>query len=282
MIGFVALFAAVVVVVFVALPRDIRKVPRRDHAIQVARIVHHLRVLSRLFDEAVPVVQEFSRAMLALFKSAGANYALLGAEERCCGDPARRLGDEGLFQDICRQNIAVFNKYGIKKIVTSCPHCFHVLKNEYPSLDGSFDVYHHAHFLTRLLESNALHIPLPRERLSVFYQDPCYLGRYNGNVTDARTLIDREAKAGLLNPAEGDQAFCCGGGGGQMWLDVRKGERIENVRMNQIETSRPDTIATACPYCKIMFDSALASRAARGEKWSPPIKDIAELLAENL
>lgn len=229
-----------------------------------------------------PLGQEISRAMLRLLDSANVNYAVLGTEERCCGDPARRLGDEGLFQEVCRENIATFKNYNITKILTHCPHCFNMFKNEYPLLGGCFEVLHHTRLLRGLVVGRRVSERQPPQRANLFYQDPCYLGRYNGGFDDARKLIESIPAAHLSNTGGGEKAFCCGGGGGQLWLDVRAGERIENVGMARIARTQPEIIATACPFCKIMFDTALASRSARGEKWSPRIKDIAELLAEVL
>ncbi len=229
-----------------------------------------------------PLGQEISRAMVTVLNSTGVRYAVLGNEERCCGDPARRLGEEGLFQDICRKNIITFAEYGISTIVTNCPHCFNIFRNEYPLLGGEFRVLHHAQYLADLWVKQGRTDLQHTSTESIFYHDPCYLARYNADIPNARRFLQNNLAVDVLNSSAPEKTLCCGGGGGQMWIDVHEGDRIENVRIAQIEEATPDTVATACPYCKIMFDTALSSRAARGEKWTPRIKDVAELWAERL
>jgi Fe-S oxidoreductase/nitrate reductase gamma subunit len=229
-----------------------------------------------------PLAQEISHAVLSLLNRSGIRFALLGTKESCCGDPARRIGEEGLFQKICRENIALFHGHRVRKIITQCPHCYNILKNEYPLMGGNYEVYHHSQLFSHLVAAKKLDVVKGLKYSTVFFQDPCYLGRYNQNFNDGRYLIQSIPSLSLLNPGGGDKAFCCGGGGGQMWLEVREGKRVENVRFAQIGTLKPEIIATACPFCKIMLDTARASQPATERQQALPIKDIAELLIEAL
>jgi Fe-S oxidoreductase len=226
-----------------------------------------------------PLAQSVSIALLKILDQAGMDYALLAQKERCCGDPARRLGEEGLFQRACKENIETFHEYGVKNIVTPCPHCYNIFKNEYPLFGSDFKVYHHSQLLAQWVSEKKFNLSGGRKYRSAFYQDPCYLVRYNPVFKESREIIGNIPSLNLLNPRGADKSFCCGGGGGQMWLDVRQGDRVENVRFAQIEKFNPELIITACPFCKIMFDSATT---ARGVADQYRIKDISELLLESI
>ena len=226
----------------------------------------------------VNLAQDISRAVLKLLGQGGIRHALLGKEERCCGEPARRMGEEGLFQKICRENISLFDGYGIKKIITHCPHCYHTFKNEYPLLGGKYEVYHHSQLPALLGFENKLSVHGESKYASIFFQDPCYLARYNGIYKEPRKVIRNLLSGTLVNIESWDRSFCCGGGGGHMWLDIQAGRRIETVRLEQIQRLEPEVIATACPFCKIMLDSALSSL---GDADRFQVKDISELLLES-
>lgn len=225
------------------------------------------------------LAQEVSRSVLELLRQGGIRHALLGKKERCCGEPARRMGEEGLFQKICRENIRLFNEYGVKKIITHCPHCYHTFKNEYPLLGGRYDVYHHSQMLSLPDLKNKFGTSKENPSRSFFFQDPCYLTRYNGISQEPRDIITNSLSGTLINTERWDRSFCCGGGGGHMWLDIRAGRRIENVRFEQIQRLGPEVIVTACPFCKIMLDAAVSSSGAT-ERFR--IKDISELMLESV
>ena len=194
----------------------------------------------------------------------------------CCGDPARRLGAEHIFQVLATNNIQLLSSYNIKKIVTACPHCFNTLKNEYPQLGGRFEVIHHSQFIADLFRENRLKIGQAREAL-VTYQDPCYLGRYN-DVYQAPRQVLRSIPGTTLVELEPNRrdGFCCGGGGGRMWLEENAGQRINEMRLGQAMDTRASIIATACPYCLQMFEDAARGKDAGGRV---QIRDIAELVA---
>ncbi len=220
--------------------------------------------------------RQIASAMGRILQAAGVRFAILGTEETCCGDPARRLGNEYLFQILAQQNIENLKKYGVKKIVTACPHCFNVLKNEYPQFGGDFEVVHHTQYLAELIRSGRLKL---RRNLTerVTYQDSCYLGRYNDIYDEPRWVLKQLAGA---EPVEmrrhRAKAFCCGGGGGRMWIE-ETGTRISYLRLEEAIAVRAGILATACPFCLQMFDDAV--KAKKVEEELRPL-DIAELVAQ--
>jgi Fe-S oxidoreductase len=217
-----------------------------------------------------------TRAVAGLMKQAGVNFGILGEEEMCCGDPARRLGAEHLFQMAAANNIRLFSDYNIRKIVTACPHCFHTLKNEYPPLGGRFEVVHHSRFIADLIRDNKLKIDRVAETL-VTYHDSCYLGRYNGIYRPPRQVLESIPGLRLVEMEQNHKnCFCCGGGGGRMWLEEGAGQRISEVRLNQAIDTRARVMATACPFCLQMFEDAAGTV---GDKESLKIRDIAEIVA---
>ncbi len=217
-----------------------------------------------------------AQAIVGIFKAAGVNFGILGAEEICCGDPARRLGNEYLFQMQAQQNIELLNNYGIKRIVTGCPHCFNTLKNEYPQFGGKFEVLHHTEMINSLIEAGKL--PGIKEVTGlVTYHDSCYLGRYN-NIYDApRKALRRLGGVKLVEMARNlEHGFCCGAGGGHLWLEEQKtGERINEMRTEQALATKAGVIATACPYCLQMFEDGIQTKEAAD---SVRAMDIAELV----
>ncbi len=202
-----------------------------------------------------PRSRDISLAMLSLLEKAGVSYALLGTEEKCCGDPARRMGEEGLFQKLALANIAALKKYSFNKIVTNCPHGFNTLKNEYPRFGGHFEVVHHSQFILELIRSGRIKLQEGQE-LRLTFHDPCYLGRYNDIYDLPRQLLQALPGATMtemkLNRAK---AMCCGAGGGQIWIQSAKGRRIEEMRFEQAQEVNAQVVATACPYCTIVLDA---------------------------
>lgn len=216
-----------------------------------------------------------AKAMVRILKHLGVKFAILGMEEGCCGDPARRVGNEYLYQMLAQTNIETFNRYNIKKILTTCPHCYNTLKNEYPQLGFSREVIHSAVFLEKNIRNGQLK-PEHSFAKRITYHDPCYLGRYSGHYEPPRRVLQsipsldiREMKRSRID------SLCCGAGGGWMWMDEKIGKRINIERLEDILSTDPEWIATACPFCVTMFDDAIKDKSLE-EKLK--IWDIVELV----
>jgi len=223
--------------------------------------------------------QQVAAAFAKLLQRAGVDFAILGDEERCTGDPARRIGNEYLFQMLARDNIAILNGYGIKKIVTTCPHGFNTLKNEYPKLGGSYEVVHHTQLLADLVQDGRLRLQKPIDGVASFH-DPCYLGRHNGVYDPPRQLLG--AIPGLAVKEMDrcrERGFCCGAGGGLMWFEEKIGKRVSWERTEEALALGPQVLASACPFCLIMFEDALKVKDAI-ERTRP--LDVAELMAQSV
>jgi len=219
-----------------------------------------------------------ARATAKVLQAAGVKFAILGDEEACCGDPARRMGDEYLFQTICRQNIEILKGHNVKKILTSCPHCFNSLKHEYPQFGGNFEVVHHTQYLAGLIKDGRLHVNKTAMKKAA-YHDSCYLGRYNDIYEEPREILKAINGKNDELPRHKTASFCCGGGGGHMWMEEEPDKRVNTRRVEEILKTGVECVATACPYCLTMFDDALK---AKGAEESVKAMDLAELLAESL
>ncbi|MBS2962156.1 (Fe-S)-binding protein, partial [Actinocrinis puniceicyclus] len=228
-----------------------------------------------------------TKAFAELLHIAGVKFAVLGGGESCTGDPARRLGNEFLFQMLARQNIEVLNEaFGgapVKKIVATCPHCFNSLANEYPQLDGMFEVVHHTQLLDRLVSEGRLTAVTPVDQ-NITYHDPCYLGRHNKVYTPPREII---AKVPGLRNTEmhrcKERGFCCGAGGARMWMEERIGRRINTERVDEALSTNPDVISTACPYCLVMLGDSITARKQAGEvPESMEVVDVSQLLLRSV
>jgi Fe-S oxidoreductase/nitrate reductase gamma subunit len=224
--------------------------------------------------------KKVAQAFVKVLQKAGVDFAILGMDEGCCGETARRLGHEYLFQTMAEQNIEVLSQVKFNRIVTQCPHCYNTLKNEYPQFGGGFRVLHYTEYLTELdipwntvsPNGNGIHA-------QVAYHDSCYLGRYNGIYKQPRELLER-SKVSIVELARcGERSFCCGGGGGQMWLETDADTRINHRRLDDALQAQAGVVATACPYCLLMFDDAIRSKGI-GEKMA--VLDIAEVIAKQL
>nr|WP_206363188.1 (Fe-S)-binding protein [Sinomicrobium pectinilyticum] len=222
--------------------------------------------------------KKITKALVKLLDKANVEFAVLGTEESCTGDPAKRAGNEFLFQMQAVTNIEVLNAYEIKKIVTACPHCFNTLKNEYPSLGGSYEVMHHTQFLKSLLEEGRLSIEGGKFKgKRITYHDPCYLGRANGIYEAPRDLI-RKLDVELVEMRKCKKAgLCCGAGGAQMFKEPEKGDKDVNVeRTEQALETRADIIAAGCPFCNTMMTDGVKSKEKESEI---AVMDVAELIA---
>lgn len=218
-------------------------------------------------------------ATTKILKAAGVSFGILGVEEMCCGEPARRLGNEYLFQTLAAGNIEIFKNYNIKKIITMCPHCFNTLKNEYPQFAGNYEVIHHSTFISNLIKEGKIKPDNMMEH-RITYHDSCYLGRHNDVFDPQRHVLQTINKLPLLEMERSrNNGFCCGAGGGRFWMEERIGKRISETRIEQVLETGANVVASACPYCLQMFTDAIK---AKGAEETLIAKDIAELFAESL
>lgn len=229
------------------------------------------------FDERYKRV---TRSFAMILNAAGIRFAVLGTEESCTGDPARRAGNEFLFQMQAVGNIRVLNGYGVTKIVTACPHCFNILKNEYPELGGRFEVIHHSVFLQQLIDQGTIRL---REGGSfrgrrITYHDSCFLGRAN-NIYEAPRAVLESLDADLVEMKRcRSNGFCCGAGGAQMYKEAEPGKKEVNVeRTEEALATGAGTIAVACPFCMTMMSDGVKNKEKESEV---KVKDVAELIAE--
>ncbi|MEP6801159.1 MAG: (Fe-S)-binding protein, partial [Acidobacteriota bacterium] len=200
--------------------------------------------------------KKVSRALVDLLNTAGVKFAILGTEETCNGDSARRMGNEYLFQILAQQNVETMNGYGIKKIVTNCPHCFNVIRNEYPPFGGRYEVMHGTELVSSLVAEGRIRLE-NRIDESITFHDPCYLGRYNGVYDAPREIL--EAIPGLRLqelPRSREKGLCCGAGGGRMWMEEKLGTRINQTRMQEIAEAKTDSVGVSCPFCMVMIGNA--------------------------
>tara|TARA_B100000780_G_scaffold90614_1_gene62674 strand:- start:5649 stop:6428 length:780 start_codon:yes stop_codon:yes gene_type:complete len=228
------------------------------------------------FDERA---KKITKAFVKILNNSGISYAVLGAEESCTGDPAKRSGNEFLFQMQAIANIEVMNAYDVTKIVTTCPHCFNTLKNEYPELGGDYQVEHHTQFLKKLLDDGKMTLQggsFKGKRIT--FHDPCYLGRANKVYEAPRDLIKKlDAELVEMKSCK-SKGLCCGAGGAQMFKEPEKGDKDINIeRTEQAIDVKPDIIAAGCPFCNTMMTDGIKNK---GKEDSIPVKDIAELIAE--
>jgi Fe-S oxidoreductase len=201
-------------------------------------------------------------SFLKLLEGLNIDFTLLGKEETCCGDLARRLGNEYLSRKSVSKNIETFRKYGIQKIVTLCPHCFHAFKDEYPPWGG--EVLHYTQFLAKLMEGGALSVPSLLDQ-KVAYHDSCYLGRYHQIYEEPRSILKRIVKGEAIEMVRNRAAsLCCGGGGGGFWMRGNWGERINRNRIKEARDRGAQILSTSCPYCLVMLEEAIRSQEIKG------------------
>jgi Fe-S oxidoreductase len=224
-----------------------------------------------------PRAQRIARSLVQLMQQANVNFAVLGREERCTGDPARRLGDEFLFQEMARTNVTQLQARQVKKIVTPCPHCLNSLKHEYPQFGGRFEVKHHTQFLSELVRDERLSIRI-QDRDDITLHDPCYLARGDGETEAPRALLRAASGKSVREmPRHGPKTFCCGAGGGRMWFDEPVAQRVSHLRAREASATGAKTLATACPFCvNMMSDAVEGSQSTQDLK----VMDVAEILWE--
>jgi Fe-S oxidoreductase len=229
--------------------------------------------------------KKVTRAFAELLHTAGVEFAILGKEESCTGDPARRLGNEFVFQMLGQQNVEVLNEVGAGrendiKIVATCPHCFNTLANEYPQLGGHYEVVHHTQLLGKLLDDGHL-VPVTSVDEKITYHDPCYLGRHNRVYTPPREILD--AINGFQTsemPRCKERGFCCGAGGARMWMEEKIGKRVNVERTDEALALDPDIISTACPFCIVMLSDAVTAKQQEGTaKDGVQVLDVSQILA---
>jgi heterodisulfide reductase subunit D len=223
-------------------------------------------------------VASVARSMVRILNRAGVRFAILGAEERCTGDPARRTGNELQFDALARANIETLSTYRIARIVTHCPHCFHTFRNEYPQLGGNFDVVHHADFIRELIEGGRITLPAGSHE-KITYHDPCYLSRHNHITESPRRVLDHLGVVRIEMRRSGKNSFCCGAGGGHAFFEERTGGAINQNRANEVVSTGATTVCTACPFCLTMMEDGLRGVQAAA---SVRVRDLAELVDELL
>jgi Fe-S oxidoreductase len=223
--------------------------------------------------------QNVTRALVKIMRTAGVAFGVLGNDEKCNCEVARRVGEEGRFQQAAMELIEMMTKRGVKKIVTQCPHCYNTFKNEYPKFGAKFEVWHHSQLIAKLVREGKLKVKEGKGRTIAFH-DPCYLGRYNDEYDAPRETIRTLSNEKLVElPRYRTKSFCCGGGGGNAWYSVEAKKKPSVIRLEEAQRVGPNILAAACPYCISMFEDAAKTL---GTSETMPIKDIAELVADAL
>ncbi len=259
--------------------------------------------------------RKVATAFVKILQAAGIDFAILGPEESCTGDPARRIGNEYLWQTLAQQNVEVLNGYGFNRrlaafnaengnggtgttsaagatgtngarsakrrlILATCPHCFNTIKNEYPQLGGDYTVMHHTQYINLLIQSGKLHLPENFDRRKLTYHDPCYIGRWNDIYDEPRRVLNVINEDGVAEmPRNRNRSFCCGGGGGRVWMEEKIGTRVNHARVQEAIDTGADALAAACPFCITMFEDGIT---AKGKNEEFKVEDLAEILARAL
>lgn len=223
--------------------------------------------------------KKVSKSFAGIMQKAGIDFRILGSEEQCNGDTARRLGNEYLAQTLMQTNIETLNNYGVKKIVTACPHCFNSLKNEFPQFGGNYEVLHHSEMIDKLISDGKIDIDEKSKEITATYHDSCYIGRYNEIYDAPRNIITKSvANPQIEMTRSKSKGFCCGAGGGRMFMEDSEGGRVNIERSKEAIATGANIIATACPFCMTMMtDGVKALEKSDDVK----VKDIAEIVFEN-
>ena len=222
--------------------------------------------------------QKTAQAFAKILNAAGVNYAVLGKNESCTGDSARRAGREDIFFGLASQNVEILNEVAPKRIVTTCPHCLHTIKNEYPAFGGNYQVIHHTQLINELVGAGKISMNLESDNMKITFHDPCYLGRHNKEVDAPRDALKSAGALTIEMPRNSAKSFCCGAGGAQMWKEEEQGSaRVNVTRFNEAKATGANTVAVGCPFCLTMMTDA-----AKGDGDSIQVKDVAEIVAERL
>ena len=224
-----------------------------------------------------PDVKTVARSTATILGRLGINFGLIGSEGKCCGEAIRKAGHEDTFQSLAQSNINLFSSNGVKTVIVSSPHCYHAFKNEYPVLGGNFQVLHITQYLASLIDQGKLKFSKEIKQ-RVIYSDPCYLGRHNNIYDEPRKILQSIPGLELIEfPDFREEAICCGGGGGRIWMETKKGERFSDIRVERALEKGANIIAVACPYCFLNYrDSVLSMDKAE----TIQVKDVSELVAE--
>lgn len=220
--------------------------------------------------------KKVARSVVQILNQANVDYGVLGLDEMCCGETSRRLGHEYLFQMMVEQNLEIFNSFKFQRIVTNCPHCFNTLKNEYPQFGGDFLVQHLTEYLSEISYTG---LPAQSNGQQLTFHDSCYLGRYNQVYDQPRQLLSKTKLNWIEMNRANENSFCCGGGGGQMWMETDANTRINHRRLSDAVDTGAQVVATACPYCLLMFDDAIRSKGM-GDQIE--VMDLAEIMADQI
>jgi Fe-S oxidoreductase len=224
-----------------------------------------------------PRGKKVGAATVQLLKKAGVDFGILGDKEVCCGESIRKAGNEPVFRQLAKENIKTFIDAGVKKIVVSSPHCYHTFKNEYPEFRVNFEVVHISQYLAELLSTGRLQVKAEFAK-TVAYHDPCYLGRHNGTFEQPRDVLKAVPGLDLVELANSRMdSLCCGGGGGRVWMETKKGERFSDLRLDQAAEAKAEVVAASCPYCITMLED---SRLNREDPEAFQVKDITEILVD--
>jgi Fe-S oxidoreductase len=224
-----------------------------------------------------PRVKKVAQATGEILTKLGVDFGILGPKEVCCGESVRKAGNEQLFKRLARENIKTFIDNGVKKILVSSPHCYHTFKNEYTEFKANFEVVHISQYLFELINEGRLELTKEYGK-KVTYHDPCYLGRHNGIYDEPREVLKKVPGLELVEMADSrEYALCCGGGGGRIWMETKKGERFSDLRLEQAIEVGAEVLVTSCPYCMLMFEDSLAV-AHKADVIQ--IKDITEIIQE--
>jgi len=224
-----------------------------------------------------PSIKRVAQATANILKKAEVDFGILGSRESCCGESVRKAGNESLFQSLAQSNIGTFMENGVTKIVVSSPHCYNAFKNEYPEFGGNFEVIHYTQFLAELIKEGRLKFSRELNK-KVTYHDPCYLGRHNNVYEEPREVLRSIPGLELVEmPDFAENGLCCGGGGGRIWMETKKGERFSDLRIDQAMEVGASILAAACPYCLLNFEDSVLT-TDKGDV--PQVKDISELVQE--
>ncbi len=224
-----------------------------------------------------PKMGSIARATVRVLKETGAKFGILGVKESCCGESVRKAGNYAVFEGLAKNNIKTFREAGVKKIVTTSPHCYETFKDEYPAMGGDFTVVHFVQYLSQLVCEGGLAFKKPFAK-KVVYHDPCYLGRHNGIYDEPRIVLQSIPELTLIDEVgTKENSLCCGGGGARIWMETKKGERFSDILVGQAVDLGADVIATACPYCILNFRDSILTM---GKEDVLEVRDVAEIVAE--